>query len=111
MSGTEAGETGYFRGLHADRCPDPQSQSCEEALQAHRWGRPASSTYMLHLGAGKPWRLGYEFESKEKLLSIGPHLAVGPADAREVATAAKRLLPAGRDSCGREAPPALGGHD
>jgi hypothetical protein len=43
-----------------------------------------------------PWRLRYEFERKEKLLSIGPYSSVGVAEAREVATNAKRLLREGR---------------
>ena len=34
---------------------------------------------------GKLWRLRYEFERKEKLLSIGPYPSVGLAEAREVA--------------------------
>ena len=46
---------------------------------------------------GKLWRLRYEFERKEKLLSIGPYSAVGLADAGEAATNAKRLLRKGRD--------------
>ena len=52
----------------------------------------------LHLyiapAGGKLWRLRYELERKEKLLSIGPYPTVGLADAREVAT-----TPSG--SCGR----------
>jgi integrase len=55
----------------------------------------------LHLyvtpAGGKLWRLRYEFERKEKLLSIGPYSAVGLAEAREAATNAKRLLREGRD--------------
>jgi len=43
---------------------------------------------------GKLWRLRYEFERKEKLLSIGPYPSVGLA---EVATNAKRLLREGKD--------------
>jgi hypothetical protein len=46
---------------------------------------------------GKLWRLRYEFERKEKLLSIGPYPLVGVAEAREVATNAKRLLREGKD--------------
>jgi hypothetical protein len=46
---------------------------------------------------GKLWRLRYELERKEKLLSIGPYPTVGLADARDVATNAKRLLWEGRD--------------
>jgi len=52
--------------------------------------------YVTPAGA-KLWRLRYEFERKEKLLSIGPYSAVGLADAREAATNAKRLLREGRD--------------
>jgi len=55
----------------------------------------------LHLyvtpAGGKLWRLRYEFERKEKLLSIGPYPSVGVADAREAATNAKRLLREGKD--------------
>jgi hypothetical protein len=55
----------------------------------------------LHLyvtpAGGKLWRLRYEFERKEKLLSIGPYSVVGLADARAAATDAKRLLREGRD--------------
>ena len=46
---------------------------------------------------GRLWRLRYEFERKEKLLSIGPYPSVGVAEAREVATNAKRLLREGKD--------------
>jgi hypothetical protein len=46
---------------------------------------------------GKLWRLRYEFERKEKLLSIGPCPSVGLAETREVATNAKRLLREGKD--------------
>src|SRR5882757_1206218 len=46
---------------------------------------------------GKLWRLRYELERKEKLLSIGPYPSVGLAEAREVAINAKRLLREGKD--------------
>ena len=46
---------------------------------------------------GKLWRLRYEFERKEKLLSIGPYPSVGVAEAREAATNAKRLIREGKD--------------
>jgi hypothetical protein len=60
---------------HADRCPDPQSQ----CRGLHLYVTPAG---------GKVWRLRYEFQRKEKLLSIGPYPSVGVADAREAATTA-----------------------
>jgi hypothetical protein len=50
---------------------------------------------------GKLWRLRYEFERKEKLLSIGPYPSVGVAEAREAATNAKRLLREGKDLLSR----------
>jgi integrase len=46
---------------------------------------------------GKLWRLRYEFERKEKLLSLGPYPLIGLAEAREAASAAKRFLREGRD--------------
>jgi integrase len=46
---------------------------------------------------GKLWRLRYEFERKEKLLSLGPYPLIGLAEARDAATAAKRFLREGRD--------------
>jgi integrase len=46
---------------------------------------------------GKLWRLRYEFNRKEKLLSIGPYLSVGVAEAREPATSAKCLRREGKD--------------
>jgi hypothetical protein len=46
---------------------------------------------------GKLWRLRYEFERKEKLLSMGPCPSIGVAEARETATNAKRLLREGKD--------------
>ena len=46
---------------------------------------------------GKLWRLRYEFERKEKLLSMGPYPSSGVAEARETATNAKRLLREGKD--------------
>jgi hypothetical protein len=50
---------------------------------------------------GKLWRLRYEFERKEKLLSIGPYPSVGVAEAREAATNSKRLLRKGKDLLSR----------
>ncbi|HTJ89592.1 MAG TPA: integrase arm-type DNA-binding domain-containing protein [Acidocella sp.] len=46
---------------------------------------------------GKIWRLRYEFQGKEKLLSLGPYPEVGLADARDKRDAAKALLRDGRD--------------
>jgi hypothetical protein len=46
---------------------------------------------------GKLWRLRYEFNRAEKLLSIGPYPPVGVAKARVAATSAKRLLRKGKD--------------
>lgn len=46
---------------------------------------------------GKLWRLRYEYGRKEKLLSIGPYPSVRVAEAREIATNAKRLLREGKD--------------
>jgi hypothetical protein len=55
----------------------------------------------LHLyvapAGGKLRRFLYEFERKEKLLSIGSYPSVGVADAREAATNPKRLLREGKD--------------
>src|ERR1700740_1813354 len=46
---------------------------------------------------GKLWRLRYEFERKEKLLSLGPYHLIGLAQARGAATAAKPFLRGGGD--------------
>jgi hypothetical protein len=47
--------------------------------------------------AVKLWRLRYEFNREEKLLSIGTYSSVGVPEAREAATSAKRLLRVGKD--------------
>ncbi|WP_316234555.1 tyrosine-type recombinase/integrase [Bradyrhizobium sp. SZCCHNR1020] len=46
---------------------------------------------------GKLWRLRYEFDGREKLLSLGPYPSVGLAEARDAAASAKRFLREGRD--------------
>ncbi len=46
---------------------------------------------------GKIWRLRYEHQGKEKLLSLGPYPAVSLAEAREKREEAKGQLRAGRD--------------
>ena len=52
---------------------------------------------------GKLWRLRYEFERKEKLLSMGPYPSSGVAEARETAIQRKAPSPGGKGSCCREA--------
>jgi Arm DNA-binding domain len=59
------------------------------AVQALRWRR-------IHVcvtpAGGRLWRLRYDFNREEKLLSIGPYPSVGVAEPGEAATSAKRLL-------------------
>ena len=55
----------------------------------------------LHLfvtpAGGRLWRLRYQVDGREKLISLGPYPAVTLARAREERDAAKTLLRAGRD--------------
>ena|SRR3569833_2158458 len=55
---------------------------------------------------GKLWRLRYEFDGREKLLSLGPYPSVGVGEARDAAANAKRFLREGRDPACRETPQA-----
>jgi hypothetical protein len=74
------------------------SRSAERRPQTSRTNsRRRRTARLLTSAGGKLWRLRYEFERKEKLLSIGPYPSVGLAEAREVATNAKRLLREGKD--------------
>ncbi|MGJ4950082.1 Arm DNA-binding domain-containing protein [Bradyrhizobium sp. HKCCYLS20291] len=41
---------------------------------------------------GKLWRMRYEFDGREKLLSLEPYPSVGLAEARDAAANAKRCL-------------------
>jgi hypothetical protein len=72
-----------------------------------RKAKPAAKPYKmtdgggLHLfvtpAGGKHWRYRYEFEGREKLLTIGPYPSVGLTDARDARDGAKSSLRTGRD--------------
>ncbi|POE07367.1 recombinase [Pectobacterium odoriferum] len=54
--------------------------------------------YLLdHPNGSKYWQLGYRFEGKQKVFSIGVYPAVSLADARQRRDEAKKLLAAGID--------------
>src|SRR5437762_13148963 len=72
-----------------------------------RKAKPAAKPYKmtdgggLHLfvtpAGGKHWRYRYEFEGREKLLTIGPYPSVGLINARDARDGAKATLRTGRD--------------
>ncbi len=74
---------------------------------AVRAAKPAEKPYKLTDRAGlylhvtpagsKLWRMRYEFDRKEKLLSFGPYPDISLAEARDSRENAKRLLRQGRD--------------
>jgi integrase len=76
---------------------DAQIRKAKAAKKSYKLTDGAGLHLYVTPAGGKLWRLRYEFERKEKLLSIGPYSVVGLADAREAATNAKRLLREGRD--------------
>ncbi len=52
---------------------------------------------LVHPNGSKYWQLGYRFEGKQKVFSIGVYPAVSLADARQRRNEAKKLLAAGID--------------
>ncbi len=52
---------------------------------------------LVHPSGSKYWQLGYRFEGKQKVFSIGVYPAVSLADARQRRDEAKKLLAAGVD--------------
>ncbi len=52
---------------------------------------------LVHPNGSKYWQLGYRFEGKQKVFSIGVYPAVSLADARQRRDEAKKLLAAGID--------------
>lgn len=52
---------------------------------------------LVHPNGSKYWQLGYRFEGKQKVFSIGVYPAVSLADARQRRGDAKKLLAAGID--------------
>ncbi len=52
---------------------------------------------LVHPNGSKYWQLGYRFEGKQKVFSIGVYPAVSLADARQRRDEAKKLLAAGVD--------------
>lgn len=51
----------------------------------------------MHPNGSKYWQLGYRFNGKQKVFSIGVYPAVSLADARQRRDEAKRLLAQGID--------------
>jgi integrase len=74
---------------------------------ALRAAKPTEKTQKLFDGSGlyllitpkgaKSWRLKYQFQRKEKLISLGPYPLVSLKEARERATAARKTLESGVD--------------
>lgn len=52
---------------------------------------------LVHPSGPKYWQLGYHFEGKQKVFSIGVYPAVSLAEARQCRDEAKKLLAAGID--------------
>jgi integrase len=76
---------------------DAKARSAKAAEKPYRLADFAGLFLWVTPSGGKIWRLRYEFQGKEKLLSLGPYPEVGLADARDKRDAAKALLRAGRD--------------
>src|SRR5215472_7061064 len=89
MPGTEAATPGILT--------DAQIRKAKAATKPYKLTDGGGLHLYVTPAGGKLWRLRYEFERKEKLLSIGPYSVVGLADARAAATDTKWLLREGRD--------------
>src|SRR5215472_6673464 len=89
MPGTEAATPGILT--------DAQIRKAKAATKPYKLTDGGGLHLYVTPAGGKLWRLRYEFERKEKLLSIGPYSVVGLADARAAATDTKWLLRDGRD--------------
>jgi len=76
---------------------DAQIRKAKAADKPYKLTDGAGLHVYVTPAGGKLWRLRYEFERKEKLLSIGPYPSVGVAEAREAVANAKRLLREGKD--------------
>jgi hypothetical protein len=76
---------------------DAQIRKAKAADKPYKLTDGAGLHVFVTPAGGKLWRLRYEFERKEKLLSIGPYPSVGVAEARGVVANAKRLLREGKD--------------
>jgi hypothetical protein len=76
---------------------DAQIRKAKAADKPYKLADGAGLHVYVTPAGGKLWRLRYEFERKEKLLSIGPYPSVGVAEAREAVANAKRLLREGKD--------------
>jgi integrase len=76
---------------------DAQIRKAKAADKPYKLTDGAGLHVYVTPSGGKLLRLRYEFERKEKLLSIGPYPSVGVAEAREAVATAKRLLREGKD--------------
>jgi hypothetical protein len=68
---------------------DAQIRKAKAADKPYKLTDGAGLHVYVTPAGGKQWRLRYEFERKEKLLSIGPYPSVGVAEAREAVANAK----------------------
>ena len=76
---------------------DVQTRKAKAADKPYKLPDGGGLHVYVSAAGGKLWRLRYEFDGKEKLLSLGPYPSVGLAEARDAAANAKRFLREGRD--------------
>ncbi len=76
---------------------DTQIRKAKPADKGFRLSDGGGLHVFISPAGGKLWRLRYEIDGKEKLLSIGPYPDISLVQAREARAAAKEALRAGRD--------------
>src|SRR5215467_16367938 len=107
MPGTEAATPGIL----GDRMlTDAQVRKAKAATKPYRLTDGGGLHLYVTPAGGKLWRLRYEFERKEKLLSIWTLFCGRACRCARGGHGRQAALAGGQGSCGREAPPAPGGH-
>lgn len=76
---------------------DMQIKKAKPAEKAFKLPDGGGLHLFVSTAGGKLWRFRYEFDGKEKLLSIGPYPAISLVDARAARDKAKADLRSGRD--------------
>lgn len=76
---------------------DTRARTAKPAEKPYRLADSAGLFLWVTPAGGKIWRHRYEYDGKEKLLSLGPYPAVTLAEARAKRDEAKAILHAGRD--------------
>ena len=90
------GTTGYFYG-DMQLLTDTQVRTAKKKDKAYKLSDAEGLHLYVSTAGGKLWRMRYEFDGKEKLLSFGKYPDLSLADARRERDAAKAHLRAGRD--------------